>query len=92
MASSQGAVSGTAHRIPIIEVIDLESDDETVDYAVQKFAQRDSAEVSKEEGQDSDGDQWESESFYEDALEGMGDEQLADGGTAHIELLPNNSV
>ena len=79
MASSQAALSEASLKTPAIEVINLSSDNES-DSEIQQPSNRD---VSKKEGEceeDGEEEQWESESLYEDALEGLGDEQLSGDG------------
>ena len=79
MASSQAALGEASLKTPAIEVINLSSDNES-DNKIQQPSNRD---VSKKEGEcEEDGEeaQWESESLYEDALEGLGDEQLTGDG------------
>ena len=74
---------------PVIEVIDLLSDDESISLrdgdAQQVLVNVDSAKLDAIDTTDIDdrsidSEDWEAESLYEDALEGMGDEQLIEGG------------
>ena len=72
MVSNDLEVTGdeaTVLKVPAIEVVDLTTDDESVA----------DAEQDSQNGSDSD-EAWETESLYEDAFEGMGDEQDLSGG------------
>ena len=81
MASREGIAKCSLLKGPVHDIVDLTSDDEYGDETLQKIVmacveQRDPSpenDVSEEE-------EWESESFYEDALEGMGDEESTEGG------------
>jgi NAD-dependent histone deacetylase SIR2 len=77
-------------RIQPVEVIDLLSDDESsIDDATtrEEPTRKDASsqvnafeELDESDEDDEDDEIWENESLYEDALEGMGDEQLLAGG------------
>lgn len=61
-------------KVPAIEVVDLTSGDGVhASLPVEVTQAGESGSEDDEEGSD---DQWEDESLFEDALEGMGDEQL----------------
>ena len=86
MASGEGVVDGTPLKGPVFEVIDLTSDNSSVDGPLNNLlqsciasAKRDSAQEN-ESGEESGEEQWESESFYEDFVEGLGDEDTVSGG------------
>ncbi|KAL9120894.1 MAG: hypothetical protein Q9187_002551 [Circinaria calcarea] len=85
MASGEGVVDGTPLKGPVFEVIDLTSDNGSVDEPLKNLlqsciasAKRDSAQ-EHESGEESEEEQWESESFYEDFVEGLGDEDTFGG-------------
>src|SRR5438876_11543817 len=88
---SEGALADSSSlRIPGVEIIDLLSDDESSidDATIQEESARKDAsgqvtafeEPDESDENDEEGEIWDSESLYEDALEGMGDEQLLSGG------------
>ena len=80
MASVNPVLAESSLKVPATEIVDLSeesSGDELTSHA-QPTAQRDAspnAELNVDED-DGDDDQW---SLYEDALEGMGDEELLNG-------------
>ncbi len=81
MATEQLLVESSL-KIPAVEVIDLRSDGESetgnaTTQRVTRDAPNDEVHREEEEG---DEEGWESESLYADALEGMGDEHLFEGG------------
>ena len=81
MASREGIANYSLLQGPVHDIVDLTSDDEYADGTLKKLVmacveQRDPSpenDISEEE-------EWESESLYEDALEGMGDEESTEGG------------
>ena len=86
MASSEGIAGGALLKGPAFEIVDLTSDDSSVDGPFEHLLQtciangkRDSAPEYKS-GDESEEEQWESESFYEDFVEGLGDEDAVGGG------------
>ena len=86
MASGERAVGGPLLKSPAFEIIDLTSDDSSVDGPLKDLLQtciatekRDAA-PENESGEESGEEQWESESFYEDFVEGLGDEDTVGGG------------
>lgn len=80
-------------KTPAIEVVDLLSDKGS-DGGAQQPLDRDALDTKEAESEeDGEEEQWESESLYEDALEGLGDEQLTSDGkrisrshTRHMEI------
>ena len=79
MASTEDVVDTSPLKVPVIDVNDLLSDDESNDASHENLGEtRDTKKHDNavQEDEDSDGGHWESESFYEDALEGIGDEHL----------------
>jgi hypothetical protein len=80
MASVDGTLAESPLKVRATEIIDL-SEDSSVDQligAIERKGERDAltnidTDLSEEEDDD---DQW---SLYEDALEGMGDEESLDG-------------
>ena len=79
MASSQAALAESSLKTPAVEVVDLLSDNGSDDGAQQPL---DGDALTKEGESEEEGEeeQWETESLYEDALEGLGDEQLTGDG------------
>ena len=61
-------------KVPAIELVDLTTENGVVSSLPAEVTQAEVA-PSEEDEKDSD-DQWEDEFLFEDALEGMGDEQL----------------
>ncbi|KAI9816416.1 MAG: NAD-dependent histone deacetylase sir2 [Thelocarpon impressellum] len=86
MEAKRALVDDASLSVPAVEVIDLSSD--SSDGGVEDTGERTAGAgkgtgpmgepAEHEDGGDSD-DQWESESLYADALEGMGDEHLLEG-------------
>ena len=72
MASGSEVFHGSPLKAPAIEVVDLTSEELTVDAKRQ-----DSRDESPDPEADGDDSQW---SLYEDALEGLGDEAFQEGG------------
>lgn len=85
MASSQAALIDSSLKAPAVEVIDLLSDKGSDD-GVKQPLDRDALAKDGESEEDGDEEQWESESLYEDALEGLGDEHLTGEGKRTGEL------
>ena len=84
MASVDEALAKSPLKVPATEIVDL-SEDSSADEAhhIQPAGERDAStniQTNVDEEEDDD-DQW---SLYEDALEGMGDEELLDGSTSHF--------
>ncbi|KAI4125128.1 MAG: hypothetical protein LQ347_005478 [Umbilicaria vellea] len=75
MASSQVALSESSLKAPAVEIVDLLPDKEPDD-AVKQPVDHDALAKDSESEEDGEEEQWESESLYEDALEGLGDEHL----------------
>ena len=77
MASSGDIIHSSPLKVPVVEIVDLLSDDDSsIDEDVDQIPVCDALDIAKDE----DDDQWETESFYEDALEGIGDEEFVDDG------------
>ncbi|MCJ1223623.1 NAD-dependent histone deacetylase sir2 [Toensbergia leucococca] len=75
MASSGDIIHSSPLKVPVVEIVDLLSDDDSsIDEDVDQIPVCDALDIAKDE----DDDQWETESFYEDALEGIGDEEFVD--------------
>ena len=89
MASSQAALAESSLKARAVEIVDLVSDNGSDD-GVQQALDRDALTKDGESDDDGEEEQWESESLYEDALEGLGDEQLTNGGkgTSRAHALP----
>lgn len=79
MASSQAALAESSLKTRAVEIVDLVSDNGSDD-GVQQALDRDALTKDGESDDDGEEEQWESESLYEDALEGLGDEQLTNDG------------
>lgn len=79
MASSQVALSESSLKAPAVEIVGLLSDKESDDEVKQPL-DRDALAKEGESEEDGEEEQWESESLYEDALEGLGDEHLTGEG------------
>ncbi len=82
MASVDEALAKSSLKTPATEIVDLSEDSsgDEVQGHIQPARKRDAStniETNADEEEDDD-DQW---SLYEDALEGMGDEELLDGST-----------
>ncbi len=92
MASFEGVLAESPLKVRATEIIDLS--DSSVDEligAIQRKGERDAStniETNFEEDEDDgDDDQW---SLYEDALEGLGDEESLDG-SMNYSLIPNSN-
>lgn len=79
MASRQAAFAESSLMMPAVEIVDLLSDEGSDDEAQQPL-DRDALSKEGESEEDDEEEQWESESLYEDALEGLGDEHLTGDG------------
>jgi hypothetical protein len=90
METGESAADDPPLRPSAVEIVDLASDDESsIDDASirEEPVRQDASEQVNAVGEDLDGSDesdegllWDCESLYEDALEGMGDEQLCYGG------------
>ncbi|KAI9846109.1 MAG: NAD-dependent histone deacetylase sir2 [Sclerophora amabilis] len=75
-------VDGPSLKVPALEVVDLSSDGESVTVETVPKASNnqegplDHGSIDADEDSEEEAEPWESESLYEDALEGMGDEHL----------------
>ena len=66
----------------IIDVVDLTSDDDMLGNLTKNLKPdvgHTLPQIPDADGEDSDDGPWENESLYEDALEGIGDEQYSNG-------------
>ena len=63
-------------KAPAVEVVDLLSDTESNGLVGDNIHHGEKRKREDEDDDTSDEEPWESESLYEDALEGLGDEQL----------------
>ena len=83
-AKSCQIVKATALKSSVVNVVDLTSKDENIPIDLtDKFERGEDIaplQYHDEIDEDSDSERWESESLYEDALEGIGNEQYIDGG------------
>lgn len=92
MASSKSILHGASLRAPAIEVINLESDEESTDGAVGVHFDRDAdasnavRKLGSEEDHedDEDDDDW---SLYEDVLDVIESDEIVSGGKVFVRLL-----
>ena len=88
--STKEVVDSSPLKVPATDVIDLTSDENRIDASHAKRGQTRDTECASvvQEDEDSDTGNWESESLYEDALEGIGDETLnGDGKSLQSEYM-----
>jgi hypothetical protein len=83
MEMEQAHVEERPIKAPVIEIFDLSSDDGSAAGdmgSTSNTGGEDTSGGEENDSEDDEGDAWEAESLYADALDGAGDDQLFDGG------------
>ncbi len=79
MEMEQAHVEEPPIKAPVIEIVDLSSEDGSAARGVgpaSKMGGQETSDGEESDNEDDEGDSWEAESLYVDALDGIGDEQL----------------